>query len=148
MDMKRLAVGTIVGAVILHVTGYLIFDVAAAEYYAANQGPASASDAFRDLPMQLPLVVANLCYGALITLGLLSRESAPTLARGAIVGAVIGFLVWLHADLVFYSYYTIRPLPVVIVDPLLEIVHAGIAGAVIAGVLARVPAGATIRPAE
>ena len=145
MDMKRLVIGTIVGAVILHVTGYLIFDVAAADFYNANRGPA---DAYRDLPMQLPLAVANLAYGALLTLGIMSRNGSPSLASGAIVSAVIGYLVWLHADLVFYSYMTTRPLPVVIVDPLLEIVHAGIGGAVIAAVLARVPKGAAIRPAE
>jgi len=145
MDMKRLVIGTIVGAVILHVTGYLIFDVAAADFYNANRGPA---DAYRDLPMQLPLAVANLAYGALLTLGIMSRNGAPSLAGGAIVSAVIGYLVWLHADLVFYSYMTTRPLPVVIVDPLLEIVHAGIGGAVIAAVLARVPKGAAIQPAE
>jgi hypothetical protein len=34
------------------------------------------------------------------------------------------------------------------IDPLLEIVHNGIAGAVIADVLARVPKGAAMRPAE
>ena len=145
MDMKRLVIGTIVGAVILHVTGYLIFDVAAADFYNANRGP--AADAYRDLPMQLPLAVANLAYGALLTLGIMSRNGIPTLASGAIVSAVIGYLVWLHADLVFYSYMTTRPLPVVIVDPLLEIVHAGFSGAVIAAVLARVPKGAAIRPA-
>ena len=54
---------------------------------------------------------------------------------------------WLHADFVFYAYTTIRPLAVAIVDPLLEIVHAGVAGAVIAAVLERVPRGATVRPA-
>ena len=146
MDMKRLVIGSIVGGVILHLTGYLIFDVAAADFYNANRGP--ATDAYRDLPMQLPLAFANLVYAVLITLGVMSRNGDPTLASGAIVSAVIGFLVWLHVNLVFYSYMTTRPLPVVIVDPLLEIVHAGLSGAVIAAVIARVPKGAAIRPAE
>jgi hypothetical protein len=145
VDTKRLVIGTVVGAVVLHALGYLIFDVAAAGFYAANQGPATG--AWRDFPTQWPLVVANLAYGALLTLGVLSTDRALTVARGALVSAVIGFLVWLHADFVFYAYTTIRPLPVAIVDPLLEIVHAGVSGAVIAAVLARVPRGATVRPA-
>jgi len=146
MDMKRLVIGTIVGGIILYVMGYVIFELAAGDFYAANRGP--ASDAFRDAPTQWPLVVSALGYAALITLGVLSAERGLAVARGAIIGAIIGFLAWLQADLVFYSYTTIRPLVVSIVDPLLEIIHAGIAGAVIAAVLARVPKGAAIRPAE
>jgi hypothetical protein len=135
--MKRLAIGTIIGAVVLHVLGYLIFDVAAASFYAANQGP--ASDAFRDVPRQGPMFVSNLAYAALVTLGILSRGGNPSIGAGALVAAVIGFLMWLSADVFLYSYTTIRPLPVVIVDPLLEIVHAGASGAILAAVLARVP---------
>jgi hypothetical protein len=146
MDMKRLVIGTIVGAVILHLLGFLIFDVAAADFYAANQGPASG--AWRDFPLQWPLAVANLAYAALITLGLLTGANSPAVGRGAVVAAVIGFLVWLQADFVFYAYTTIRPLPVVIVDPLLEIVHAGISGAVIALVLSRVPRSTAVRAAS
>lgn len=140
MDIKRLAIGTIVGGIVLHILGYLIFDVAAAGFYAANQGPASG--AFRDVPMQGSMFVANLAYAALITLGLLSRGTVPSIGAGALIAAVIGFLVWLQADVFIYSYTTIRPLPVVIVDPLLEFVHAGVSGAVIAAVLARVPKSA------
>jgi|SoiMethySBSTD1v2_1073268.scaffolds.fasta_scaffold1627285_2 hypothetical protein len=145
MDMKRLIVGTVVGAVVLYVLGYVIFELAAGTFYAANRGPSSG--AFRDLPLQWPLVVASVAYAALITLGALSRESVPSITTGAVVGAVIGFLSWLQVDLVFYSYMTTRALAVVVVDPLLEAIHGGITGAVIATVLAKVPRTAAIRPA-
>jgi hypothetical protein len=137
MNMKRLAIGRIVGGIILYIVGYLIFDVAAGDFYAANQGPVSG--AHRDAPRQWPLMVSAIGYAALLTLGLLSTQRELNITGGAIVGGLIGFLAWLQADLIFYSYTTIRPLVVVIVDPLLEIIHAGIAGAVIAAVLARVP---------
>jgi hypothetical protein len=146
MDMKRIVIGTLVGGIVLYIAGYLIFDVTAGDFYAANRGPASG--AFRDAPLQWPLVVSALAYAALITLGLLSGERGLTIARAATVGGVIGFLAWLQADLIMYAYETTRPLVVVIVDPLLEIIHAGIAGAVIAAVLARVPTRAAMRPAE
>jgi len=140
MDTKRLIIGTIVGGSLLHNVDYLIFDVAAADFYAANEGPASG--AFRDVPMQGSMFVANLAYAALITLGLLSRGTVPSIGAGALIAAVIGLLVWLQADVFLYSYTTIRPLLIVIVDPLLEFVHAGVSGAIISAVLARVPKSA------
>ena len=145
MDMKRLVIGTIVGGVTLHAVGYLIFDVAIADYYIANRATPSA---FRDVPMQWALALGNLALGTLITLGVLTRGSAPTLAGGFVVGAVIGFLAWFHVDFVIYSYTNLWNFPIPIVDPLLEIIHAGVTGAVIAAVLARVPAGATVRTAS
>jgi uncharacterized membrane protein YvlD (DUF360 family) len=36
MDMKRFVIGTIVGALALYAVGYLIFDVAVADFYAAT----------------------------------------------------------------------------------------------------------------
>jgi hypothetical protein len=43
---------------------------------------------------------------------------------------------------------TTRPLPVVIVDPLLEIIHAGLSGVVVALVLSRVPGSSAVRAAS
>ena len=36
MDTKRLVIGMIVGGVTLYLAGYLIFDLATADFYAAN----------------------------------------------------------------------------------------------------------------
>jgi hypothetical protein len=52
----------------------------------------------------------------------------------------VGFLLWFTADFMFYGYTNLSTLTKTIVDPLLEIVHGGIAGAVIAAVLKKVPA--------
>jgi hypothetical protein len=145
MDMKRLVIGTIVGAITVHIIGYLIFDIAVADYYASNRGTPAA---FRDMPIQWSLVLGNVAMALLITLGIESRGNAPTLVSGFVTGAVIGFLVWFHVDYVMYSYTNLWTFNVTAVDPLLEIVHGGITGAVIAAVLARVPKGAAIRPAE
>lgn len=36
MDMKQLSVGTLIGGVTLFLTGYVIFDLLAGDFYAAN----------------------------------------------------------------------------------------------------------------
>jgi hypothetical protein len=135
--MKRIVLGTIVGAIVLYVVGYLIFNMAAADFYAANQtGPAGA---FRDALLQWADISMNVPFALLITLFIARRTGAPTITEGFVAGAVVGFLIWLTADMNYYAFANLWNLSVVIVDPLLEAAHAGIGGAAIAAVLAMIP---------
>jgi uncharacterized membrane protein len=144
MDMKRIVIGTLVGGVTYYVVGYLIFVVGLADLYAANLG--SASGVYRDAPLQWAVSLGSLSLAALITLGVESR-GAPTIATGFIAGAVIGFLLWFGVDFIRYGNANVWNLTLTIIDPLLEVIRNGIAGAVIAAVLARVPKSAGIQPA-
>jgi len=135
MDTKRLVIGTIVGGITLHAVGYLIFDVAVLDFYLANVG--TATGALRDANLQWALALGHLSLAALVTLGVVSRAGAPTIGAGFTTGAAIGFLVWFGADFIHYGFTNLWNLTVVIVDPLLEAIHNGIAGAVIAAVLGR-----------
>jgi hypothetical protein len=140
MDVKRLLVGTIAGGVALYATGYLIFVVIVGDFYAANVGSATGVD--RSTQIQWALALASLAYAALITFTMVNRSDAMSVAVGSRVGAIVGFLLWLTADFVFYGASNIANLTRTIVDPLLEFVHGGIGGAVIAVVLGRIsPAG-------
>ena len=140
MDVKRLLVGTIAGGVALYATGYLIFVVIFGDFYAANVGSATGVD--RTTQIQWALALASLAYAALITFTMDNRSDAMSLAVGARIGAIVGFLLWLTADFVFYGASNIANLTRTIVDPLLEFVHGGIGGAVIAAALGRIsPAG-------
>lgn len=140
MDIRRLVVGTIAGAVTLYIAGYLIFDLAVLDFYLANAG--SATGAFRDAAMQWPLILGNIALAALLTLGVLSRPAAAGVPGGLVTGLVIGFLVWFGVDFTLYAYTNLWNLTVVIVDPVLEAIHNGIAGVVIAWVLTKTPAPA------
>jgi hypothetical protein len=140
MDVKRFLVGTIAGGVALYATGYLIFTVIFGNFYAANVGSATGVD--RTIQIQWAEALASLAYAALITFAIGNRPNALSLGVGARIGAIVGFLLWLTADFVFYGATNIANLTRTIVDPLLEFVHGGIGGAVIAAVLGRVsPAG-------
>ncbi len=140
MDTKRLLIGTIVGGVTLRLVGYLIIERAFVDFYAANVG--SATGAFRDPGLQWAYALSSLSLAALVTLGIVSRAGAPTIGRGFTTGAVIGFLVWFGVDFGLYGYANLFNLTATVVDPLLETIHHGIAGAVIAAVLARIPKAA------
>jgi hypothetical protein len=138
MNAPRFALATIIGAVVLHVVGYLIFTTAFADFYAAQSG--SATGVMREGEVFWAVALGNLSYAALITYVMSRRPDAPSLADGALIGAVVGFLLWFTADFVLFGITNIATLTRTVVDPLLEVVHGGVAGVAIAAV-ARSQAG-------
>jgi len=129
MDSRRLVTGTLAGGVTLFVLGYLIFDLAFADFYEANAG--SAIGVPREAQLVWAVILGSLSYAALITYAIGSRNGAMTMGGGATVGAIVGFLLWCTADFTLYGITNLSNLTRTIVDPILEAVRAGIAGAVI-----------------
>jgi hypothetical protein len=140
VDTKRLAIGTLVGAITLNVVGYLIWVMLFAEFFAANAG--SATGVSRDQRIFWAIALANLAHGTLLSLAIISRARSTTIMEGFKLGAIIGFLVWLGVDFVRYATENVSNLTGAIVDPLLEFVHWGIAGAAVAAVVGKVTASA------
>ncbi len=136
MDIKRIIIGTVVGGITLYVLGYLIFDLAFGEFYAANRG--SATGVVRDSQLVWAIAMGSLSYAALLTLAVVSRGSSVTIVDGLKVGAIVGFLLWFTVDFIFYGNFNISNLTLAVVDPLLEIVRAGIGGAAIAAVFGKI----------
>jgi hypothetical protein len=138
MDTRRFVMGTLVGGITLFVLGYLIFDLTFAGFYAANAGSATGVD--RETQLVWAVALGTLSYAALITYAIVNRPGSLTPAAGAAIGAAIGFLLWFTVDFTLYGITNISNLTRTILDPLLELVRGGVAGAVIAIVLTRMPA--------
>jgi len=122
--LKRIAIGTIAGAVTLHIVGYLMFDLATAAFYQANNAAAATFTRIS------------------------ARASVPTVSGGLIAGAVLGLLIWFGVDFTLYGYESRWNLMLTIIDPLLAAIQFAVAGAVVAAVLTRVPKSAGIQPAR
>lgn len=135
MDAKRLVIGTVVGGVTMYVVGYLIFEVAFGAFYAANMG--SATGVSRDVNLVWAVALGSLSYAALVTLAIGNRPGLPTAGAGAMIGAVVGLLLWFTVDFILYGITNTANLTRTVVDPLLELVRGGIGGAVIASSLGR-----------
>ena len=133
MDIKRFVVSVIAGAATMHAIGYLVFDVATADFYAAN-----ATGLIRDSNLQWSIALGNLSLATLLALYIAARSDKPTVAGGLLTGAVVGFLVWCGADFTFYGYESRWNLTLTITDPMLAAIQTAIAGAVIAATQARV----------
>ncbi len=140
MDAKRLVTGTIAGGVTLFVLGYLIFDLAFASFYLANAG--SATGVMRDAQLLWAVALGSLAYAALITYVMVNARGPMTTGAGVTSGAIVAFLVWFTVDFTLYGYWNVSNLTRTIVDPVLEAVRGGVAGAVIAVVLGKVPVAA------
>ncbi len=90
----------------------------------------------RDEPIQLLIVLGSLFHAALVTLAV-NWAGASSAGAGFRIGGIVGFLVWAGVGFILYGLMDYQDLTIRIVDPLVEIVHTGIGGAVIAAVLAR-----------
>jgi hypothetical protein len=136
VDIKRFIFGTVVGAITLYILGYLIFDLALAEFYAANAG--SATGLVKDPQVIWAIALGTLSYAALLAFAIGTRADSTTIVEGLKIGAIVGFLMWFGADFIFYGIFNISNLTLTLVDSLLELIRGGITGAVIATVLGKI----------
>ena len=65
MSMQKLAIGSAVGAIVLFVLGYVIFDLLILDYYVQNAGAAAAG--IRESQLYWAIIIGTLGYGALVT---------------------------------------------------------------------------------
>ena len=131
MSAGRTVAAVVVGAAVLYGVGWLLFDKLLLSFYAANTG--SATGVMRETQVMWAMAVGYIFYAYLIIFAMRFRPGSGT-TGGFLIGAAVGFLLWGTVDFVFYGISNINNLTVTIVDPLVEIVHGGIAGAVIAAV--------------
>jgi hypothetical protein len=136
MNIKRLSIGSVVGAITLYLVGMLIWEILFAEFFDANAGSAVGVD--RDTPIIWAVALGTLSYAVLLTLALESRRASLSLIDGLKIGVVVGALLWGTSDFILYGFTHLSNLTAVIADVLLEGVHGGIAGGVIAAVLSKV----------
>ena len=132
MDTKRLAIGTVVGGIAMYAVSYLIWNIAL-DYWVAGFDAAGVA---RESALLWAVALSNVPHAALVTLAI-GWSGASTIGGSVKIGAIVGFLVWLGADLAYYANTTIFDLTTTILDPLLTAVHFGIGGGVIAAVLGR-----------
>lgn len=143
MDVKRLAIGTLVGGIVVYVLGYLIFILAFGSFYQANLG--SATGVTRDPEIMWAVFLGSCTYAALITVMIGITSGATTTGEAMKRGAIVGFLLWMTADFIVYGATNTANLTRTAVDPVLELIRGGISGGIISVLLAKVGG---VRPRE
>jgi hypothetical protein len=136
MNAKQWVIGTVVGAVVIFGAGWVLFETLLGGYYEANAGSATGVD--RDPPIMWALVVGALAYAALIIYAIRAQAGSVNMVSGMKVGAIVGFLLWATADFTLFGITNLNNLTITLVDPFVELVHGGIAGAVLGALLPKV----------
>jgi hypothetical protein len=132
MTTQRIALGTVVGGLVLTFLGYLVYGIIFADFFAANAG--SASGVTREPFNFVALVIGQLAWGALLTL-ILGWRSVSSVGEGVKVGALAGLLFFLGIDLTLFATTNIQNLMASLVDAILAAVLFAVTGAAIVPVL-------------
>ena len=132
MDIKKFLTGTIVGAVLCFLLGWLIYGVILRHYLYWHGGTGGHIE--RTEPLMIYLVVGNLLYGAFIAY-VFVKANIRTLADGFITGGVIGLLVTGTFDFMMYATTHITSKHYILADTVAAAVMVAVVGAVLALVI-------------
>ena len=132
MDIKRLGIGVVTGAIALYIVGYVLWDLAFGDMF--NEWACEALNVNRPEPLRWAEIVGHLTYAALLVIVI---EKGASIADAAKRGALVAFLMWATADFLLYSFQDVWTMPAPIVDAMLEAIRGGIVGAALAAVLVR-----------
>jgi hypothetical protein len=135
MNTRQWVIGTVGGGVVVMVAGYVIFEMLLGDFYRSNTG--SATGVSRDPQIMWAVAIGALAYAALILQALKGQAAAVNVSSGMKIGATVGFLLWLCADFTIYGATNTNNLTLTMVDPLVELVRGGIAGAALGALLPR-----------
>lgn len=138
MNIKQFSIGTLVGAVVLFMLGFLVYAVLLTSFFEANVGSATGVARADDSMIMPGLFLGNVAVAALITYIYLQWAQISTFMTGFKGGLIIGFLMALGYNLVMYSTTNIMNLTSALVDAVVYAIMIGITGGVIGLILGRV----------
>jgi hypothetical protein len=146
MKIKSFVLGTATGALVILGAGMLMFALPPLDrFYGFAMTSGTAIGVPREAPILWAALLGSAAYAALVTLVLLLRHNALTVARGAATGALVGFLLWFTADLMLYAVSNVGTLATTLIDPIVELIPGAFAGAAVAAVLRRLRAAPVAR---
>jgi len=134
--VTRILLSGLAGAATIFPLAGVLFGVVFADFF-ANAIPAEFGGAMRTTPSYVLIAAADLLYAGLLAFILDSLAGPSTFCRGALFGAVIGFTVVLHFDLLSAATTYLTTPASVMVNAAVSGVMSGVGGGVIGTVLAR-----------
>ena len=131
--MNRMLLATLAGAVTSVVLALLVFGLALGPFFAANVG--SATGVSKDPPALVWVLLARLPLALLLAMAISKWGDSTSLAGGAKVGAIFGFLVTSGVDLTMYGTMNLSNLTATLAGIVVSTAVWAMEGAVIGSVL-------------
>jgi hypothetical protein len=126
---QRLVLGTVVGAVVLTLLGYLTFGIVFRDFFLANAGSATGVD--RQPFDFVALIGGQIAWGAVLTI-ILAWSGVSGVGPSMKVAGVAGLLYFLGMDLTMYATTNVQNLKATLTDPILAAIMFAVAGGAIA----------------
>ena len=133
MDTKKFALASLAGGIVLFATGFLLYGVLLRGFFEAN----SPAGLMKTQPDMGPLILGELVFAALLTLILSKWPGTGSFAQGARAGALLGLLLGLGINLVFYATMNMMEAVVIPADTAITVVRFALAGGAVGAVLGR-----------
>ncbi len=133
MDMKKFVLASLAGGVMAFATGFVFYGVLLNDFMEANSGPGL----MKAVPDWAPLILGELVFAAFLTLILSRWSGIGSFADGAKAGALLGLLLGLGLNLVFYATMNMMEAVVIPVDTLVTAVRVSLSGGAVGAVLGR-----------
>ncbi len=131
MDRKKFALATLAGGIVFFVTGFLFYGLLLREFAMAAQA------GVKETPDFGILILAQLIFGAFLTMVLRRWPDAGTFAEGAKAGAVLSVLLALGFGLTQFATTTNIEAPLIAVNAVVSAIRGALAGGTIGAILGR-----------
>lgn len=135
MDIKKLTLAAVAGGITMFILGGLFYEVLLKGFFMDAAG--QAAGAYRAEPIIWAIILGELSFATLVAYIFQRWATIKTFMGGLKGGAVIGLLIGLGINLVFYGTTTLMEGAAVIVDPLITVIRLALAGGVIGWLLGR-----------
>ncbi len=135
MDAKKVIMASLAGAVTLFLLGYIFYGVLLMDFF--NNAAGSYASVYRQEPILWSIFLGELSMAVLLTIVFGRWASIKTFMGGLQGGAIIGLLVGLGMNLIFYGTTTLGTMTSTLVDPIISVIRLGIAGGVVGWVLGK-----------
>ncbi len=129
---KRFIIAVAAGSVTMLLVGLLLYGIVFAGLF--REGALTIPGVMKQKPEVLWVVAGQVGFGILITL-IVSWRGATSFAKGALTGAIFGFLMAIGYDFAQYGTSNLWTLKATLFDPFITAVLVGSAGGVIGFVL-------------
>lgn len=128
MNIKKLAVGGIVGGIIFFFLGWLIYGMLLVDFMKSNPGIVSGYE--KEMPDMLYLAIGNLASGLLMAYVFI-RANVTTLMGGLIMATIMGLLMSVSFDCMMYGTTNLLSKKAIMADVLAATAMFAITGAVV-----------------
>jgi hypothetical protein len=137
MNTTKILVAGLIGAAVALLLGFLCFGMLFADFFESHTGSATGIMRGDENMLWGPMIIGHVAWGLLFAIIYGRWASISTFATGAKAGAVIGLLVGLTVDMIYYGSTNIYDLTGAMTDVVLMTVLSAIVGGCVGWYLGR-----------